>query len=125
MSEEKEKSILSFEAIEKASEIISKIGVGNRRVGDSNIAKFKTPTLKIEYRHLFESDDSYKPSIEQLDVRDIYIDFSEVKFIASHFGDVTKQEGVLITFKSDDFVFVVDVTVEEVLMYWQKMDLIK
>jgi hypothetical protein len=122
MSNTKKESIeLSFEAIEKAAGVISKINSikgslelvvevlsktkFDKRLGDTDIVKFQRLSLNNEPR------------------KDVYIDFSEVRIVSAYLDKETLQEGVLVVFKDGYETFIVETIVEEVLIYWQRLDL--
>lgn len=116
--------IFDFDTLENVNRLLNLLDTESKRVDSSSVVKFHYYKAKTEIEDLKEkTGEDYV--FDDFEVAEIYIDVNDISFIREEIGQYSKKEGTDITLKGTTDSLMVIEQKEEVLMYWQGLDLLK
>jgi len=115
--------IFDFETLEKCNKLLNLLGTETKRVKGTSIVRFDTVELTKEANEIYEVNDDFVPSANDIVYEHCYLDTKNISHFFKAKGETTKVEGVMLCTQSGAWVFVTNITEEEILMYWCNLDL--
>ncbi len=117
------KDIFDFDTLENINNLLSLLDTDSKRVKGTNIVRFDTVELTKEANEIYEVNNDFIPSDNDIVYEHCYLDTTNISHFFKAKGDATKVDGFMLCTKSGAWIFVTNITEKEILMYWSNLDL--